>query len=155
MTSASYRNFTGTGAQNYQRYFVPAIAEPVSADLLRTADLQAGERVVDVACGTGVIARRAAEQVGPTGSVIGIDVAPDMIEVAESAPPPAGSRVEWYASDAASLPLADESCDVVLCQMGLCSWRTNRQPWPRCAVWWCQAAVSSSTPRATSNRSSS
>ena len=54
MTTASYRNFTGTGAENYQRYFVPAIATPVSVELLRTADLQPGERVLDVACGTGV-----------------------------------------------------------------------------------------------------
>lgn len=40
MSPVSYRNFTGTAAENYQRYFVPAIATPVSADLLRTADLQ-------------------------------------------------------------------------------------------------------------------
>ena len=91
MTTVSYRNFTGTGAENYQRYFVPAIATPVSVDLLRTADLQPGERVLDVACGTGLIARLAAEQVGPTGSVTGVDIAPDMIDVAKATPAPVGA----------------------------------------------------------------
>jgi len=119
MSSVSYRNFTGTGAENYQRYFVPAIATPVSADLLRTADLQSGERVVDVACGTGVIARLAAERVGSTGSVTGIDVAPDMIDVARSTPAPSGPAIDWQVSDAGSLPLPDGSHDVALCQMGL------------------------------------
>lgn len=119
MPSASYRSLTGTGAENYQRYFVPAIATPVSADLLRIAALQPGERVLDVACGTGVITRLAAKQVGPAGSVTGIDVAPDMIEVASSTPAPADSRIDWHVFDAASLTLPDHSYDVVLCQMGL------------------------------------
>lgn len=119
MSDATYRNFTDTAAKNYERYFVPAIAEPVSAALLEAARLQAGERVLDVACGTGIIARHAAELVGPTGSVTGVDVAPDMIDVAKSAPNPDGAHIEWHVSDAATLPLADESFDVVLCQMGL------------------------------------
>ena len=119
MSEASYRDFTGTAAQNYQRYFVPTIATPVSADLLHAADLQPGERVLDVACGTGVIARLAAERVSPTGTVTGIDVAPDMIDVAKSIPASAGSHIEWHVSDAASLPLPDDSYEVVLCQMGL------------------------------------
>lgn len=119
MSNASYRNFTGTGAENYQRYFVPAIATPVSADLLRTAGLQPAERVLDIACGTGLIARLAAEQVGPTGAVTGMDVAPDMIDVAKAIPSPAGAHVEWHVGDAASLPFPDDSYDVVLCQMGL------------------------------------
>lgn len=118
MSSVSYRNFSGTAAENYQRYFVPAIATPVSATLLPAADLQPGERVVDVACGTGVITRLAATQVGPTGSVTGIDVAPDMIEVAKRNPNP-GVNVDWRVADAADLPFDDGSCDVVLCQMGL------------------------------------
>ena len=80
----SYRSYTGTAAENYERYFVPAIAVPVSAALLESAALQPGERVLDVACGTGVIARRAAERVGPTGTVTGFDLAPDMIEVARA-----------------------------------------------------------------------
>ena len=119
MSSVSYRNFTGTGAQNYQRYFVPAIATPVSAGLVRAAEFQPGERVLDVACGTGVIARLAAEKVGPEGSVTGVDMAPDMIEVATATPWPADVPVEWHVGDATSLPLADSSQDVVVCQMGL------------------------------------
>lgn len=119
MTTASYRDFTGTGAENYQRYFVPAIATPVSAGLLNSADLQPGQHVLDVACGTGVIARLAAALVGPRGSVTAIDVSPDMITVAKSTAVPSGSHIEWHVSDAASLPLADGSYDVVLCQMGL------------------------------------
>lgn len=119
MTTASYRNFTGTAAENYQRDFVPAIAEPVSAPLLEAADLRPGERVLDVACGTGVIARHAADLVGPTGTVTGVDVAPDMIDVARATPAPAAPTIDWHVGDAALLPLPDGACDVVLCQMGL------------------------------------
>lgn len=119
MTSGSSPSFTGTAAENYQRYFVPAIASPVSAGLLAAADLQPGERVLDVACGTGLIARLAAERVGRTGSVAGIDIAPDMIDVAATVPVPEGAGVEWRVGDATSLPFPDGSYDVVLCQMGL------------------------------------
>ena len=119
MTTVSYRNYTGTGAENYERHFVPAIADPVSGDLLRTARLQEGERVLDVACGTGVIARLAAERVGSSGAVTAIDLAPDMIDVAKATPAPPTPAIEWRVGDATSLPFPDESYDVVLCQMGL------------------------------------
>lgn len=119
MTTPSYRDFTGTAAETYQRHFVPAIALPVSAGLLEVARLQPGERVLDVACGTGVVTRLAAEQVGPTGSVTGLDLAPDMIDVAKAAEEPAGAHIEWHVADASSLPLPDASYDVVLCQLGL------------------------------------
>jgi ubiquinone/menaquinone biosynthesis C-methylase UbiE len=119
MGSVSYRSFTGTGAENYQRYFVPSIAIPVSGDLLRAANLQSGERVLDVACGTGLIARLAAEQVGSSGSVAAIDIAPDMIAVAEATSSPSAPRIGWHVGDATSLPFPDDSYDVVLCQMGL------------------------------------
>jgi ubiquinone/menaquinone biosynthesis C-methylase UbiE len=115
----SYRHYSGNAAENYERYFVPTIATPVARALLEAADLQPGERVLDVACGTGVIARLAAERVGSSGSVTGVDVAPDMIDVARSIPVPSGLTIEWHQADAASLPLPDASFDVVFCQMGL------------------------------------
>ena len=118
MTTATYRHYSGTAAELYQSFFVPSIATPVSAELLSTAALQPGARVLDVACGTGVVARAAAERIGPTGSVTGIDVAPDMIAVARTIPS-GGAPISWQEADAASLPLPDESYDVGLCQMGL------------------------------------
>jgi ubiquinone/menaquinone biosynthesis C-methylase UbiE len=119
MSAATYRSFTGTAAENYQRYFVPTIATAVSVELLRMADLQKGERVVDVACGTGLIARLAAEQVGPTGAVTGVDIAPEMIDVAKSVEAVPAPRIEWHVADAKKLPLPDASYDVATCQMGL------------------------------------
>ena len=118
MSTATYRNYSGSAAQLYQSFFVPTIATPVSGELLRTADLRPGERVVDVACGTGVVTRAAAERVGSTGMVTGVDLAPDMIEIAE-ATGAGGAPIAWYQADAASLPLPDASYDVALCQMGL------------------------------------
>ena len=115
MTDVSYREYTGSAAENYERFFVPAIATPVAGLLLDRAALRPGERVLDVACGTGLIARRAVELVGPSGAVAGIDVAPDMIEVAASI----SDQIEWRIGDASSLPFPDGSFDVVTCQMGL------------------------------------
>ena len=119
MSTVSYRTYSGSAAQNYQRHFVPAIAEPVSVPLLDTAGLRPGERVLDVACGTGIIARHAAERVGPAGTVTAIDLSPDMIGVARATPAPAAPPIEWHVGDAASLPFPDSAYDVVLCQMGL------------------------------------
>jgi len=119
MSSVSYQHFTGTAAENYQRDFVPAIAIPVSRELLRVADLQPGERVLDVACGTGLITRLASERVGADCAVMGIDIAPDMIGLAKRVPAPDGAAIQWRVADAAALPIADASVDVVLCQMGL------------------------------------
>ena len=119
MSSVSYQHFTGTAAENYQRDFVPSIATPVSRELLRVADLKPSERVLDVACGTGLITRLASERVGADGAVMGIDIAPDMIGVAKRVPAPDGAAIQWRVADAAALPIADASVDVVLCQMGL------------------------------------
>ena len=115
----SFRHYSGTAAENYERYFVPVIARPVAEDLLRAAELRPAERVLDAACGTGIIARLASEHVGSSGKVVGVDVAPDMIAVARSTPVPSELPIEWREADAASLPFPDDSFDVVLCQMSL------------------------------------
>ena len=105
-------------AENYERFFVPAIGAPMAEDLVGAAGLQPGERVLDVACGTGVVARLAQERVGEAGTVAGLDVNPAMLAVARSRTP-AGVSIEWHEASAESMPVPDGSFDVVLCQMGL------------------------------------
>jgi SAM-dependent methyltransferase len=119
MSTVSYRQFTGRAAENYQRDFVPLIATPVAETLLPAVDLRHGERVLDVACGTGHVTRAAAAAVGSTGAVTGVDIAPDMIDVAKSVAAPRGAHIDWQIGDAAALSIPDASVDVVLCQMGL------------------------------------
>jgi ubiquinone/menaquinone biosynthesis C-methylase UbiE len=110
--------YGGNPPANYERFFVPAIGAPLATDLVRLAALRPGERVLDVACGTGVVARLASRQVGTTGTVAGLDVNPGMLAVARSATPP-GMSIEWHEASAEAMSLPDASFDVVLCQMGL------------------------------------
>ena len=95
------------------------ILGPWAPLLVETARLSSGERVLDVACGTGVVARAAAERVGRRGRVVGIDLNPGMIAVARSLPAIDGAPIEWLERSALDLGLDDASFDVVLCQQGL------------------------------------
>jgi len=72
-----------------------------------------------VACGTGVVARLAAQRVGPTGMVAGLDLNPEMLAVARALPPNAGERITWHEGNAGAMSLADATFDAVLCQQGL------------------------------------
>ena len=110
-------SYGNNAAENYEKYFVPVIPGPFGADLIRDAQLQPGERVLDVACGTGVIARLAAERVAPNGSVSALDVNAAMLSVARSIP--AALPIKWYETAAESIPLPDGSFDVAFCQLGL------------------------------------
>lgn len=110
--------YSGSPPENYERFFVPAIGTPLATDFIRLAALRSGERVLDVASGTGVVARLASQQVGPTGTVAGLDVNPGMLSVARSITSP-GESIEWYEASAESMPLPDEAFDVVLCQLSL------------------------------------
>lgn len=114
----SFSSYGGTAPENYEKYFVPAIGRPLAEDLVARASLTAGERVVDLACGTGIVARLAADQVGPSGTITGVDMNPGMVAVARSTAP-AGVPISWHEANAASLPLEDASHDAVLCQLGL------------------------------------
>jgi ubiquinone/menaquinone biosynthesis C-methylase UbiE len=117
-TKPSFESYGGTGPQNYERYFVPSIGAPLAADLLETAALQPGERVLDLACGTGIVARLAAERVGPAGTIAGLDINPGMLAVARAAAPPAAA-IAWHQAPADATALPDGAFDVVVCQMGL------------------------------------
>jgi SAM-dependent methyltransferase len=109
----------GSGAEIYERGLVPAIFAPWAAILIEQAALQPGDRVLDVACGTGVVARLAARQVGPPGQIIGLDNTAGMLAVARSLPPIPGVSLEWQEGNALAMPFADASFDALLCQQGL------------------------------------
>lgn len=106
-------------ADKYERELVPVIFEPWSHSTVAVAEPQRGEHALDVACGTGIVARRVASYVGSQGKVVGIDSDRDMITTARSLPAHAGRAIEWVEGDAQWLPFADATFDMVLCQGGL------------------------------------
>jgi ubiquinone/menaquinone biosynthesis C-methylase UbiE len=112
------KSYAGSAPENYERYFVPAIGAPMAAALVDVAAPRPGERALDVACGTGVVARLVAERVGSTGAVAGLDANPGMLTVARSVQGP-DAAIEWHQSSAEKLPFSDGAFDLVTCQMGL------------------------------------
>lgn len=110
-------SYGSNAAENYEKYFVPVIGGPFALDLVNDAGLRPGERVLDVACGTGTIARLASERVGMSGRVSGLDVNAAMLQIARSLP--AAAPIKWYETAAESVPLPDESFDVIFCGLGL------------------------------------
>ncbi len=100
----------------YERALVGPLFRPWAEALLDDVVLTAGDRVLDVACGTGIVARLARQRLGDSGQVVGVDASPPMLEMARSVDP----RVDWRVGDAGALPLQDgDQFDVVLCQQGL------------------------------------
>jgi ubiquinone/menaquinone biosynthesis C-methylase UbiE len=107
----------GNTPELYQRYLVPAITSKWAEDLVDRAKPTPGERVLDVACGTGVVARVAA-RVMSQGQVIGLDLNAGMLDVARKQPSE-GAPIEWIEGSALDLPFAASSFDLILCQLGL------------------------------------
>lgn len=102
-------------ATAYEELFVPALFRPWSRRVLDSAGVHLGDRVLDVACGTGILAREAVARVGPSGTVVGLDLAEGMLAVAEQLAP----EIDWRQGSAEALPFPDESFDVVVSQFGL------------------------------------
>jgi ubiquinone/menaquinone biosynthesis C-methylase UbiE len=100
----------------YERELVGPLFRPWAEELIARAGLSPGDRILDIACGTGIVARLAREKTGPQSRVTGIDLSPDMLKVARSLEP----RIEWIEGNAESLPLdPNERFDVVFCHQGL------------------------------------
>ena len=109
----------GSAPEVYEAELVPAIFGPWAPLLVARAALHDAERVLDVACGTGVVTRLAAPQVGTGGHVVGLDLNPGMLARARASSPPEGAAVEWREGDAGALPFSAATFDAVLCQLGL------------------------------------
>ena len=108
--------YHGGPAELYERHFVPQIGHPCAELLVQAARPVPGERVVDIACGTGVVARLAAERVGGDGTVAGVDGHPGMLAVARTV---TDARVDWHEASAEGLPFGADTFDVALCSLGL------------------------------------
>jgi SAM-dependent methyltransferase len=102
-------------AEAYEARFVPALFAEWAPHLVEAAGVAPGQAVLDVACGTGVVAGAAADRMGGRGRVAGLDRNQGMLAVARRLRP----DLEWHRGDAAELPFADASFDAVLCQSAL------------------------------------
>jgi SAM-dependent methyltransferase len=118
--SAAFASASRAAMDVYADVMVPRMFEPWGRELLGELALEAGEAVLDVACGPGTVARLAAAQSGPTGRVTGCDLSPAMLAIARDAGPVANAAaIDYVEASADRLPVADEGFDVATCQQGL------------------------------------
>ena len=110
-------------ANAYEALFVPALFGQWATKVADAAEIQPGQRVLDVACGTGVLAREVNLRTGSTGAVTGIDPSPGMVAVAKQL----SRGIEWREGAAESLPFYDGSFDAVVSQFGLMFFMDRRQ----------------------------
>lgn len=110
-------------ANAYEALFVPALFGQWAPKVADAAQVRPDQRVLDVACGTGILAREIAPRVGSAGHVVGVDPSPGMIAVAKQLAP----AIEWREGVAESLPFPDQSFDAVVSQFGLMFFTDRRQ----------------------------
>ncbi len=101
--------------RGYEAMFVPALFAEWPPHLTEGAGIKSGSKVLDIACGTGVLARHALSIVGPEGHVVGADPAPGMLAVARDIEP----AIDWVLCSAEDLNLQDAMFDCVMCQFGM------------------------------------
>lgn len=115
MSDATTGQVTTQAAELYEQFFVPALFDQWPERLLALANVRPGHHVLDIGCGTGVLARRAYTEVAPTGHVTGVDPNAGMLAVAARVAP----GVTWLEGRAEELPLETGSVDRVLSQFAL------------------------------------
>ena len=116
MATAVDTAFTGSVAQFYERYMVPLIFEPYAVDLARRVAQAGPARVLELACGTGVVTRQLAVMLGRSARIVASDLNPAMLE--EAARIGTERPVDWRQADAMQLPFEAASFDAVACQFG-------------------------------------
>ncbi|TVP54332.1 MAG: methyltransferase domain-containing protein [Gemmatimonadales bacterium] len=109
----------GRGSEAYEAYLVPRFFRPWAERLLTVSGVVEGDRVLDVGCGTGIVARSAVPLVGDEGHVVGVDLNQAMLETARMAAARLSPSVEWRQEDAMELSFPDDSFDRVLAQQVL------------------------------------
>lgn len=115
MSDTERGQVTNDAAEVYDAFFVPALFEQWTGVILDAAGVRPGNRVLDVGCGTGVLARAARERAGTEGHVSGIDPNAGMLAVAGRSEP----DIEWHTGLAEQLPFPDASFDCAVSQFAL------------------------------------
>src|SRR5262245_42279529 len=106
-------------AEGYESFMVPTLFRPWAESLIEAAAPKSGDRVLDVGCGTGIVARCVAARLGRAGSVTALDLSANMLAVARDVGAREGVEVEWCEGSAEHLPFPEQSFDLVLCQFAL------------------------------------
>jgi ubiquinone/menaquinone biosynthesis C-methylase UbiE len=112
-TASETFRISPAAAEIYESQFVPALFAEWAPRLTGLAGIAPGQAVLDVACGTGIVARTVADVQRGKGRVVGLDLNEAMLDVARRVRP----EIDWRQGDAARLPFPDGSFDVALCQM--------------------------------------
>jgi ubiquinone/menaquinone biosynthesis C-methylase UbiE len=116
MSLPSYAMNQSSFPAMYERWLVGPLFRPLAELILEEVAISKGDRVLDIACGTGIVARVAKERLGDAATIVGVDISGDMLAVARAAAP----DIEWREGSASALPLSEgELFDVVVCQQGL------------------------------------
>lgn len=116
MSLPSYSLNRPTFPEMYERSLVQPLFRPFAEVLLQRVGLRSGQRVLDIACGTGIVARLARERLGDSARVVGVDLSAPMLAIARAVAP----DIDWREGIAGALPLgSDELFDAVLCHQGL------------------------------------
>lgn len=108
---------TSSPARAYESFMVPFRFQPWANELIDRAPLGDGTRMLDIACGTGVVAREAARR-NATARISGLDMNPQMIAVASERSEDEGLEIDWHVGAADQLPFTDGKFDLVTIQQG-------------------------------------
>jgi ubiquinone/menaquinone biosynthesis C-methylase UbiE len=105
-----------TFAEIYESVLVGPLFRPFAEELIARLQSRNGDSLIDVACGTGIVARIGREKLGPGARIAGVDVAPPMLAVARNG----DATIDWREGNAASLPVGDgETFSLLTCHQGL------------------------------------
>lgn len=110
--------FAGSIPENYDRHLGPVLFEPYARDLARRLPAAEGARLLEVACGTGIVTRHLKERLPAASRFVASDLNPPMIDHARRKLKDAPG-IEWHPADACELPFPDKSFDALVCQFGL------------------------------------
>jgi len=114
---SSHASFSGSVPENYNRLLGPVLFEPYARDLVARLDRRDGVRVLEVACGTGIVTRRLREELPPAARLVATDLNEPMLDEARRNVPLDG--ITWQQADAQELPFPDDAFDAYVCQFGL------------------------------------